>query len=82
MISGIFEWWFWPFIATGAIFSIILGIFAIAVWVCMLIDCIRRKFNNDSEKIVWVLVIILVHWIGAAIYYFTVKIYNPKGIAR
>ena len=82
MISGLFGWWFWPFLAAGVIFAVILGVLAFIFWIWMLVDCIQRKFKNDTEKIIWVLVIILVHWIGALIYYFAVKVSNLNGIAK
>lgn len=39
----------------------------------MIIDCAQRKFKSDSEKVVWILVIVLLGWLGAIIYYFVVK---------
>jgi hypothetical protein len=44
----------------------------------MLIDCIKRKFKEDSDKIVWVIVIIFTGVIGALIYYFIVKTKDKK----
>lgn len=38
-------------------------------WIWMLIDCASRKFKNDSDKIVWVLIILFSSFIGAFIYY-------------
>lgn len=62
------------------VFWVILGIllFALYVWVfvfwiLMIVDCVKRKFKQDVEKIVWVLVLIFTGIIGALIYYFIVK---------
>jgi NADH:ubiquinone oxidoreductase subunit 6 (subunit J) len=60
-----------------------LVIFALAVlvfvfWISMLIDCLKRKFKEDSEKIVWVIVIVFTGIIGALIYYFIVKTKDKK----
>jgi len=49
------------------------GILAFILWIAMLIDCLKRKFKNETDKIVWALVIILTGLIGAIIYYFVVK---------
>ncbi len=49
---------------------------AMAFWIVALIDCVRREFADPNEKIVWVLVIALAHWIGALIYWFVGR---PKG---
>jgi uncharacterized membrane protein len=39
-----------------------ISILAFIFWILMLVDCIKRKFKEDSEKL-----------IGALIYYFVVK---------
>ena len=39
-------------------------------WLWMLIHAITNKGLTDTERIVWVLVIIFVHFIGALIYFF------------
>jgi len=52
--------------------GIALGIFIFVFWLLMLIDCLKRKFKSDGEKIAWILVLIFVHIIGAIIYYFVV----------
>ncbi|MCX6749545.1 MAG: PLDc N-terminal domain-containing protein [Candidatus Pacearchaeota archaeon] len=58
----------------AAIFLLIaISIAAFVFWIMMLIDSIKRKFKNDTEKIVWVLVIILTGILGAIIYYFVAK---------
>ena len=61
----------------GIILLILLGIavaiFLFIFWIKMLIDSIKRDFKKDNEKIVWVLVIVLLGFIGATIYYFAVK---------
>lgn len=59
--------------------AIIIGIFLFAFWLWMLIDCLKRDFKKDYEKIVWVLVMIFLHLLGAIIYYFVVKISDKKG---
>jgi uncharacterized membrane-anchored protein len=51
----------------------VLAILAFVFWVIMLVDTIQRKFKNENDKIVWILVIVLVGIVGAIIYYFIVK---------
>ena len=60
----------------GLFFLLIIGSFAFWIW--MLVDCIKRKFKKDDEKIIWLLVIILVQVIGAIIYYFVIKRKDKK----
>lgn len=64
-------------ILAGVGFLALAGIlFLFVFWLWMLIDCLRRDFKNDVEKIVWVLVLVFLHLLGAIIYYFVVKISN------
>ncbi len=58
--------------------AVALGIFLFIFWIMMIIDCANRKFKNDSDKIVWIIVIVLVQIIGAIIYYFVVKKPNKR----
>jgi hypothetical protein len=48
---------------------VVIGILLTVFWIWMLIDCARRDFEG-SEKVVWILVIVLLGALGAAIYYF------------
>ena len=54
--------------------------FLFVFWILMLIDCAKRNFKNDNEKVVWILVIALLGFIGAAIYYFVVKVSDKKAL--
>ena len=45
----------------------------VVIWIWMIVDCARRDFDGTSEKVAWLLVIILVGLLGALIYYFAVK---------
>jgi hypothetical protein len=44
-----------------------------AFWVWMLIDALRNKALTDNEKLVWVLVIVFLHFLGALIYFFVAR---------
>lgn len=50
------------------IFSI--GILVTIFWIWMIIDCATNEPSEGNDKVVWILVVILAGWIGAAIYYF------------
>ncbi len=60
--------------------AILIGIFLFAFWIFMLIDRMKRDFKKDYEKIAWVLVIIFLHLLGAAIYYMVVKVLDKKTV--
>lgn len=50
---------------------VVLVVIALFVlWIRMLIECATKEPDTGNTKIVWILVILLAHFIGAAIYYF------------
>jgi len=56
------------------ILSIIaLAICAFIFWVVMIIDCAGREFKNPNDKIVWILILVFLHVLGALIYWVVVK---------
>lgn len=64
------DWLFMPgFMASGSVIGILLLVF----WVWMIVDCVKRNFKKDNEKIVWILVILFAKIFGALIYFFVVK---------
>ena len=52
---------------------VILLVLGLIFWIAMIIDCAKRNFKKDAEKIVWILVLIFLGILGAVIYYFVVK---------
>ena len=62
---------FWLFFA-------IMGILGLIFWIFMIVDVVQRKFKNENDKIVWVLVVILAGVIGALIYYFVIAKENKR----
>ena len=51
------------------LFVITFGLAAFAFWIWMIVDCAQNKRLNDSERIVWILVVIFLHILGALIYF-------------
>ncbi|MHC4243929.1 MAG: PLDc N-terminal domain-containing protein [Planctomycetota bacterium] len=47
-------------------FSIVVGL--MVLWIWTLIDCIKNEPTEGNERIVWVVVIAVTHWIGALVY--------------
>lgn len=59
--------------------GIVAGIAATVFWVWMLIDCITHEQKlpePENQLVLWLLLIILTTWIGAAVYYFARRPYN------
>ena len=50
--------------------AIPLGLAFLAFWIWMLVHAIQNKGLTEGEKIAWVLVIALLHLLGAVIYFF------------
>ncbi len=69
-------------IAAGMMLVVVLmfviGILALIFWIFMLIDCVKRKFSNETDKVVWVLIIALLGIIGALVYYFVLRLPHGK----
>lgn len=45
-----------------------IGIGGTIFWIWMLIDCATKEPSEGNDKLIWVLIIVLTHWIGALIY--------------
>lgn len=55
----------------GLLLTLLLGGVALAAfvfWIWMLVDAITNKVLSTGEKVVWVLVIIFLHFLGALLY--------------
>lgn len=47
---------------------LLLGILGTVFWIWMIIDCAIRE--RDPDRLIWIIIIVFTHFIGAAIYYF------------
>jgi hypothetical protein len=65
MFTGLF---FFVFVIGGTIF-----------WVIMIIECATKESSQGNTKLIWILIIVFTHWIGALIYYF---VRRPQRIAE
>lgn len=52
---------------------VFLGIVGTVFWIKMIIDCATRE--KDPDRLIWILIIVFTHFIGATIYYF---VQRPK----
>jgi len=65
---GIFCWLLWMVIVVGLL----------VFWIMMIVDVVKRdesQFPNSTgnSKTIWLIVVILLGWIGGLVYYFAVK---------
>lgn len=57
--------------------ALVLG--ASVFWVWVIVECGTKEPARGNEKLIWILVIIFTHWIGALIYFF---VRRPQRIAE
>jgi hypothetical protein len=56
---------------------VLIILLGIAFFIYMLIDAILRKYRNNSQKVVWIVVIVVLNLLGAIVYYY-VEGKNPR----
>ena len=59
----------------GLFWIIIIGLLIalFIFWVMMIVDVAQRKFSEQNQQLIWILVVVLAGYIGAIIYYFVIK---------
>lgn len=64
------------FLGIGSLLLAPIILFFSIFWLWMLVHAILNKGLGDVEKIVWVLVVFFLHFLGAVLYFFLGR---PKG---
>ncbi len=64
-----------PFLVFFLFFGI--GILGTLFWLWMLIDCAMKEPSEGNDKLIWIIVIVFTHFLGALIYFF---VRRPKRI--
>lgn len=54
--------------AAWVIFWVVFGVIGFVLFLWALIDCIRRQFPNPNDKVLWLVLIILIGWLGPILY--------------
>lgn len=67
------ELFFLPAFVFMILIFVAVAILATIFWIFMLVDCAKRNFKKDNDKVVWILILVFTGIIGAIIYYFVVK---------
>jgi hypothetical protein len=57
----------------------LIGFGGTIFWIWMIVECATKEPNQGNDKIVWILIIVLAHWLGALLYYF---VRRPQRIAQ
>ena len=66
------------FLPVFLIFAV-TGIAGTILWIWMLVDCATKEPSEGNDKLIWILIIVLGHWIGALIY---LLVRRPKRIQQ
>ena len=46
---------------------LVLGVLGTVFWIWMLVECLTKESSEGNDKIIWALVILLTHFLGALI---------------
>ena len=57
------------FLFIGGLIGGIIGLITTVFWLWMIVDCIVNNALVGTQKIVWVLVVIFLHFLGALLYF-------------
>ena len=49
------------------------------LWIWMIVDCATNEPSEGNDKLIWILIIVLTHWVGALIYFLARR---PKRIEQ
>lgn len=66
-----------PFTILFALLGAVIGIGGTVLWIWMLIDCATKEPDTGNDKVIWILIIVFTHWVGALIYFL---VRRPKRI--
>jgi hypothetical protein len=58
------------------LFAAALVVAGSALWILALVDCVRRDFPGANDRLMWVVIILLGHIVGALIYW---VVGRPRG---
>jgi hypothetical protein len=64
LAAGTFGWlWLTMWLVGGTI-----GLAGLVLWIWMLVEVLTRETDEGNNRLIWALVIVFTHWIGALIY--------------
>ena len=49
---------------------LIIMLIGLLFWIVMLIDCVTKESSTGNDKLIWVLIILFAHILGALLYMF------------
>ena len=58
-----------PEILVFLVFLLLLAA-SFVFWIWMIVDCATKEPSTGNDKVVWIIIIVCMHFIGALVYYF------------
>ena len=62
--------------------GVLVGLVGTVFWIWMIIDCATKERSEGNDKVIWILVILLTHLIGALIYFFARRPARIRDVGR
>jgi len=74
-----FDFPYFSFRVAAGFIGLLVMVVLVIFWIWMIIDVAGRRFKKGYEKIIWIVVMLFFGWLGALVYYITVKVLHPRG---
>lgn len=62
--------------------GLLIGLVGTVFWIWMIIDCATKERSEGNDKVIWILIILLTHLIGALIYFFARRPARIREVGR
>ena len=66
-------------LGTGFLLLMVLAIGGTIFWIWTLVDCLMKESSHGNDKVIWAIVILLTHLLGALLYF---SIRRPQRISE
>ncbi len=63
-------------------FLLLIVIGGTIFWITMIIECATKEPDTGNSKIVWIIILVFTHFIGALLYYFVRRPERYREIGR
>ena len=50
--------------------GILIGLIGLVLMIWAVVDCVKNETDENNNRLIWTLIIILLGWLGILIYYF------------
>ncbi len=50
--------------------GILISLIGLVLLIWAVVDCVKNETDENNNRLIWILIIILLGWLGALIYYF------------